>query len=333
MNAPSRPTPSFAVGLGDIQQAHERIRKHIVRTPLLESATLNDLVGARVLVKAECLQHAGAFKYRGACNRLLQLDEAKRRAGVVAFSSGNHALATSAVARKLGIPASIIMPADAPRAKIEGARANGAEVVLYDRQKDDREAIGAEIAGRTGAVIVPPYDDPHIMAGQGTVGLEIIEQAKEAGARIDAVIAACSGGGLVAGVALAVKSLEPGVAVYAGEPAGFDELARSLASGQPESNAPGAHSICDALQVVRPGKLTFPVNQHLLAGSLVVSDDETRRAMKVAYQHLRLVVEPGGAVPLAALLAGRVDARGKTIVLVLSGGNVDPAVYIDALNA
>lgn len=324
---------AFAVTLRDVQQAHERIRSHIVRTPLLESASLNELAGARILVKAESLQQAGAFKFRGAVNRLLQLSDAQKRAGVVAFSSGNHALATSLVARRLGIPASIIMPADAPRAKIEGARANGAEVVLYDRQKDDREAIGAEIAGRTGAVIVPPYDDPDIMAGQGTVGLEIIEQAREMGVTPDAVIAASSGGGLVAGVATAVKSLSPSTAVYAGEPEGFDELARSLASGQPESNAPGATSICDALQVVRPGKLTFPINLHLLAGSLVVSDDDVRRAMKAAYQHLRLVVEPGGAVPLAAVLARKLDLADKTVAVVLSGGNVDTSVFIEALNA
>ena len=327
------PTSAFAITLGDVQQAHERIRSHIVRTPLLESASLNALTGARVLVKAESLQNAGAFKFRGAVNRLLQLSDAEKRAGVVAFSSGNHALATSLVARTLGISASIIMPADAPRAKIEGARANGAEVVLYDRQKDDREAIGAEIAGRTGAVIVPPYDDPHIMAGQGTVGLEIVEQARDMGAPLDIVIAASSGGGLVAGVATAVKSLSPETAVYAGEPAGFDELARSLASGQPESNAPGAKSICDALQVVKPGKLTFPINLDLLSGSLVVTDDEVRRAMKAAYQHLRLVVEPGGAVPLAAVLAGKIDVAGKTVVVVLSGGNVDTPVFIEALKA
>lgn len=324
---------AFAVSLSDVQQAYERIRPHVVRTPLLESATLNELLGGRVLVKAECLQHAGAFKFRGAVNRLLQLDDAQRKAGVVAFSSGNHALATSAVARKLGIPASIIMPSDAPKPKIEGSRANGATVVLYDRQKDDREAIGAEIAGRTGAVIVPPYDDADIMAGQGTVGLEIVEQAKDLGVTLDAVIAASSGGGLVAGVATAVKSLSPNTAVYAGEPAGFDELARSLASGQPESNAPGATSICDALQVVKPGKLTFPINLSLLSGSLVVNDDEVLQAMKAAFQHLRLVVEPGGAVPLAALLARKLDVAGKTIAVVLSGGNVDTHVFIRALNA
>ncbi|CAG2153205.1 threonine/serine dehydratase [Cupriavidus numazuensis] len=323
----------FALSLADIEQAHDRIRRYIVRTPLLESAALNDLVGGRVLVKPECLQNAGAFKFRGACNRLLQLTPAQRAAGVVAFSSGNHALAVSTVARSLHIPATIIMPSDAPRAKIDGSRANGATVILYDRQKDDREAIGAEIAERTGAVTVPPYDDPYIMAGQGTVGIEIVEQCIEHGVHPDAVIAACSGGGLVAGVAIAVKALSPNTDVYAGEPAGFDELARSLASGRPESNVPGAKSICDALQVVKPGKLTFPVNQALLAGSLVVNDDDVRRAMKAAYQHLRLVVEPGGAVPLAALLAGKLDVRGKAVALVLSGGNVDTDVYIEALKA
>ncbi|OZI38575.1 pyridoxal-5'-phosphate-dependent protein [Bordetella genomosp. 10] len=319
------------MAFGDVQQAHARIRPYVVRTPLLESRTLNDLIGARVLAKAECLQNAGAFKFRGACNRLLQLTDAQRKAGVVAFSSGNHALATSAVGRMFGVPATIIMPADAPKAKIEGARANGATVILYDREKDDREAIGADIARKTGAIIVPPYDDPHIMAGQGTAGIEIVEQAQAIDAPLDVVIAASSGGGLVAGVATAVKHLSPRTAVYAGEPAGFDELARSLVSGQPETNAPGTRSICDSLQVAKPGKLTFPINKRYLAGSLVVTDDEVRQAMKAAYQHLKLVVEPGGAVPLAALLAGKLDVSGKTVAIVLSGGNVDASVFIEAL--
>jgi len=319
--------------LADIQQAHSRIREHIVHTPLMESETLNALLKARVLVKAETLQKTGAFKFRGACNRALQLTDAQRKGGIVAWSSGNHALAIAAVSNRLGIPATIIMPEDAPKAKIEGARYYGATVRMYDRIKEDREAIGAEIAAKNGAVIVPPYDDPYIMAGQGTVGLEIIQQASDAGAKLDAVIAACSGGGLIAGTAIAIKGTLPDTLVYASEPAGFDELARSLKSGQPESNPPGATSICDSLQVARPGKLTFEVNKALLAGSLVVTDDEVRQAMKAAYQHLKLVVEPGGAVPLAALLSGKLDVAGKTVAIVLSGGNVDTPVFIQALNA
>lgn len=321
------------ISLADIQEAHARIRDHIVHTPLLESETLNGLLKARVLVKAETLQKTGAFKFRGACNRALQLTDAERKGGIVAWSSGNHALAIAAVSHRLGIPATIIMPEDAPKAKIEGARYYGAVVRLYDRIKEDREAIGAEIAAKNGAVIVPPYDDPYIMAGQGTVGLEIAQQARELGVHLDAVIAACSGGGLIAGTAIAIKGSSPDTQVYASEPAGFDELARSLRSGQPESNAPGASSICDSLQVMRPGKLTFQVNKTLLAGSLVVSDDEVRQAMKAAYQHLKLVVEPGGAVPLAALLSGKLDVAGKTVAIVLSGGNVDTSVFIQALNA
>ncbi len=324
---------ALPISLADIQQAHSRIREHIVHTPLMESETLNALLKARVLVKAETLQKTGAFKFRGACNRALQLTDAQRKGGIVAWSSGNHALAIAAVSNRLGIPATIIMPEDAPKAKIEGARYYGATVRLYDRIKEDREAIGAEIAAKNGAVIVPPYDDPYIMAGQGTVGLEIIQQASDAGAKLDAVIAACSGGGLIAGTAIAIKGTLPDTLVYASEPAGFDELARSLKSGQPESNPPGATSICDSLQVARPGKLTFEVNKALLAGSLVVTDDEVRQAMKAAYQHLKLVVEPGGAVPLAALLSGKLDVAGKTVAIVLSGGNVDTPVFIQALNA
>ncbi len=324
---------ALPISLADIQQAHARIREHIVHTPLMESETLNALLKARVLVKAETLQKTGAFKFRGACNRALQLTDAQRKGGIVAWSSGNHALAIAAVSNRLGIPATIIMPEDAPKAKIDGARYYGATVRLYDRIKEDREAIGAEIAGKNGAVIVPPYDDPYIMAGQGTVGLEIVQQASEVGAKLDAVIAACSGGGLIAGTAIAIKGNSPDTLVYASEPAGFDELARSLKSGQPESNAPGATSICDSLQVARPGKLTFQVNKALLAGSLVVTDDEVRQAMRAAYQHLKLVVEPGGAVPLAALLSGKLDVAGKTVAVVLSGGNVDTSVFIQALNA
>lgn len=314
-----------------IRAAAARIAPYALATPLLENSAINALTGARILFKPEVLQPAGSFKYRGACNRLLQLDETQRKAGVVAFSSGNHALAISLVARQLGIPATIIMPLDAPRTKIDGARANGATVRLYDRKTDDREAIGREIAGPTGAVIVPPYDDRDIMTGQATAGLEIVEAAQALGLRIDAVLAACSGGGLVAGVASAVRQLSPATEVYAVEPVEFNELQRSLASGQPETNPAGASSICDALLVPTPGRLTFAVNRRLLAGSLTVSDDEVRAAMRVAFTHLKLVVEPGGAVGLAAVLSKRLALEGRTIVVVLSGGNVDADLFAGAL--
>ncbi|WMY87485.1 threonine/serine dehydratase [Pseudomonas shirazica] len=325
-----RPVPPT---LKDIEEAAVRIKDYAARTPLLESPELNKLVGGRVLFKPEVLQRTASFKFRGACNRLLQLSAKQQRAGVVAFSSGNHALATSAVGRILNIPATIIMPSDAPQAKIKGARANGATVILYNRQKDDREAIGAEIANRTGATMVPPYNDPFIIAGQATVGLEIMEDLEHLGIMADSVLAACSGGGLIAGVATAVRAKSESTQVFAVEPAGFDELARSLASGKRESNAPGAKSICDALQVVTPGDLTFDINQRLLAGSLVVTDDEVRKAMRVAYDKLKLILEPGGAVGLAAVLEGRVETRGRTTVVVLSGGNVDPELYAEIITA
>jgi threonine dehydratase len=323
------PTGDFSIA--DIEAAYVRILPFIVRTPLLESEALNRAVGARVLVKAENLQKTGSFKFRGACNRTLQIPAEQRPRGIVAFSSGNHALAISAVCANFGMPATIIMPADAPKAKIEGARAYGATVRLYDRRTDDREAIGREIAERTGAVTVPPYDDRQVMAGQGTVGLEIVQQTQANSVKPDFVLAAASGGGLVAGVATAINAYYPQALLYAVEPKGFDDHARSLAKGEQIANVPGANSICDSLQVVSPGKLTFPVNKRLLAGSLVVDDDEVRRAMRAAFETLKLVVEPGGAVPLAAVLAGKLDVSGKTVVLVLSGGNVDPEVFQSAL--
>ena len=330
--------PSFfsevgAPSMAQIEAAADRIKTYAIVTPLLESAVINEMTGGRILFKAEVLQKAGSFKFRGACNRLLQLTPEQRSAGIVAFSSGNHALATSAVAKLLNVKATIIMPADAPKTKIDGARDNGATVILYDRLKDDREAIGAALSRTTGAVTVPPSDDPYIMTGQATVGLEIMQQLAHMDVVADAVLAACSGGGLVGGVASAVRAISPGTRVYAVEPAAFDELARSLASGKPERNSPDARSICDALQVVTPGKLTFPVNQRLLAGSLTATDDEVREAMRVAFKHLKLVVEPGGAIGLAAILAGKLDVAGKTIVVILSGGNVDADFFADVLGA
>ncbi|RQU94507.1 threonine/serine dehydratase [Burkholderia cenocepacia] len=317
--------------VADIEAASVRILPFVVRTPLLESEVLNRATGARVLVKAESLQKTGSFKFRGACNRVLQIPAALRPRGVVAFSSGNHALAISAVCARFGMPATIIMPADAPKAKIEGARAYGATVRLYDRQTDDREAIGRDIAERTGAVTVPPYDDRQVMAGQGTVGLEIVQQTQALSVVPDVVLAAASGGGLVAGVATAINAYCRQARLYAVEPKGFDDHARSLVKGEQVTNAAGARSICDALQVASPGKLTFPINKRLLAGSLVVDDDEVRRAMRVAFETLKLVVEPGGAVPLAAVLAGKLAIAGKTVVLVLSGGNVDHDIFVSAL--
>ncbi|MFG1303257.1 threonine/serine dehydratase [Xanthobacter autotrophicus] len=323
----------FAATIADVEAAADRIAGQIIRTPLFESAAISAACGARILIKPEMLQHTGSFKFRGASNRVALMSAAERAGGIVAWSSGNHALAISAVAARHGIKATILMPSDAPRAKIEGAERLGGTVRLYDRATEVREEIGAEIAARTGAVIIPPYDDPHVIAGQGTVGLELAEQAAALGAQLDMALFACSGGGLVAGAATALKARSPATLVYSAEPAGFDDTARSLASGKPERNAPGATTLCDALMVPTPGLLTFPINRALLAGGVAVTDDEVKAAMRLVYETLKLVVEPGGVTPLAAVLAGKVDAKGKTVGVMLSGGNVDPGTYAACIGA
>jgi threonine dehydratase len=315
--------PTFA----DVEAAAARLRGVVRRTPLLESDVLNELAGGRLLLKAECLQRTGAFKLRGAYNAISQL--AGR--AVVAYSSGNHAQGVAAAARLLGVPATIVMPADAPTIKIESTRALGAEVRLYDRFREVREEIGAEIAARTGAALVRPYDDPQVIAGQGTAGLEIAEQALELGPRPDAALICCGGGGLTAGCALALAERLPGIEIRTAEPEGFDDTDRSLAAGERLANAPGSASICDALLAPMPGELTFEINRRLLAGGIAVSDAEVRRAMALAFLHLKLVLEPGGAVALAAALSGRFDAKGRIVAVMLSGGNVDPALFADVL--
>jgi threonine dehydratase len=317
--------PTFA----EVEAAAARLRGVAVRTPLLESEALNERAGGRVLLKAECLQRTGSFKFRGAYNAISQVDAP----AVVAYSSGNHAQGVAAAAKLLGKTATIVMPADAPAIKIENTRAYGAEVRLYDRARESREAIGAKIAAETGAALIRPYDDPRIVAGQGTAGLELAEQAKAYGVNIDVALAPCGGGGLVAGCALALTSAFPGIAVYAVEPDGLDDTRRSLVAGERVANAPGATSICDALLLPMPGELTFEVNLRLLAGGLTVSDDEVRRAIAFAFRYLKLVVEPGGAVALAAMLAGKLALDGRTAAVVLSGGNVDPALFAGAITA
>jgi threonine dehydratase len=307
----------------DVRAAASRIAGHARRTPLLADTPLDAATGGRILLKLETLQHTGSFKFRGAYNRLAQLDAAERRAGVVAFSSGNHAQGVAAAARLLGIPATIVMPSDAPRVKMRNTLALGAEVVEYDRERESREEIAARLAAGRGAVLVPSFDDPHIIAGQGTAGLEIAEQAVELGMKPDDVVACCSGGGLVAGTALAIAALLPSARVWAAEPADFDDHRRSLAAGKRVRNNPGGRSICDALLAPTPGELTFEINRRLLAGGLVATDDEVRRAIAYSARVLKLVVEPGGAVALAAVLAGRLDVRGRTVAVILSGGNID----------
>ncbi len=318
--------PTFA----DIEAAAERLEGQAVRTPLLQSPALNERLGGRVLLKAETLQRTGSFKFRGAYNRISRIPAGARAAGVVAYSSGNHAQGVAAAAALLGVPATIVMPRDAPAIKLDNTRGYGAQVVLYDRLTEVREKIGAAIAAERGATIVRPYDDPAIIAGQGTCGLEIARQA--AGADLDALLVCCGGGGLSAGCALALAELSPQTKIYSVEPEGFDDTARSLAAGERLGNDPAARSFCDALLAPSPGELTFAINRRLLAGGLAVSDAEVAAAMGYAFQTLKLVVEPGGAVALAALLAGRLEARGKTVALTLSGGNVDRETYRRALD-
>ena len=324
----SRPVPT----IDDVRAAAERIRGRAVLTPLLESPALNARLGGRLLVKAEPLQRTGSFKFRGAYNTLVQLDERQRQGGVVTYSSGNHAQGIAAAAQMLKIPATIVMPADAPQIKIANTKGYGAEVVLYDRYKESREEVGAKIARERNATIVAPYDEPQVIAGQGTCGLEIAAQAKAQGAGLDAVIVCCGGGGLTAGISLAIAAECPGVPVYTAEPEGFDDTRRSLAAGERVSNDPAARSICDALLAPTPGALTFEINRRLLKGGFAVSDAEVRRAMATAFNDLKLVVEPGGAAALASVLAGKFPIAGKTIAVTASGGNVDRETYIAALN-
>lgn len=311
----------------DVLQAAERLAGQAVHTPLLRNAYLDEITGAQVLIKPECLQVAGAFKFRGAYNRLSQINAEARARGVVAWSSGNHAQGVAAAANRLGMPATIVMPADAPSIKLENTRRWGAEVVTFERFREDREAIAEQIMQRTGAAPVPPYNHPQIIAGQGTVGLEIARQAQALGLAPDAVLVPCGGGGLVAGCGLGLAAAGSKAAVFSVEPEGFDDTARSLASGQRESNATDSLSICDALMAPTPGEMTWALNRRQLAGGLAVSDAEVVRAMVFAWRELKLVVEPGGAVALAALLSGRASYRGRCVAIVLSGGNADPDAF------
>jgi threonine dehydratase len=308
-------------GFSDVLAAAKRIAPYAVRTPLVESPVLSALTGGRVFLKLESLQRTGSFKFRGACNRILMIPEAERAKGVVAFSSGNHAQGVAAAAQLFGIPALIVMPKDAPQAKIEGTRAYGAEIVTYDRVTDDREAIAARFVNERGATLVKPYDDPGIMAGQGTAGLEIAEDAARFGVTLDAVATPCSGGGLVTGVALALKGAGVKASVHSVEPENFDGMRRSLAAHARTAAPGGQLSIADALMAPVPGHHVFALADGLLAPGIAVSDEELSRAVAFAALKLKLLVEPGGTAPLAALLAGKL--QGKNLALLISGGNAD----------
>lgn len=310
--------------LDDIRAAAKRIEGIVVRTPLLRNDKLDELTGARVWVKAENLQRGGAFKMRGATNAIAALSPDVRARGVIAFSSGNHAIAVSTAAKIFGIGATIVMPADAPRIKLETTRANGAEVVTYDRVNESREEIGAKISGDRGLALIKPFDDPFVIAGQGTAGLEIAADITP-----DIALVPGSGGGLASGVALAL----PDTAVFAIEPQGHDDITRSLQSGRRERNAPGIRSICDGLLTEEMGDITYEIARTRFAGAMSISELEVKRAMAFAFRHLKLVLEPSGAIGLAAALSGAAEIKGKTLAIVASGGNVDADTFIDALRA
>ncbi|MEK9671558.1 MAG: threonine/serine dehydratase [Rhodospirillaceae bacterium] len=327
---PSSPA-SEVLTIADIRAAAERLRAVVVRTPLLESLLLNEALGCRLRVKAEPLQITGSFKFRGAYNACSQVPADKKSNGVVAFSSGNHAQGVAAAAHMLGMPAAILMPEDAPKTKIRLTKDWGAEVITFDRFNQSREELGEALQAERGATLIKPYDDPKIMAGQGTLALEAMETAAEAKRLPDVFLCPAGGGGLIAGSSTAVRDASPDTDVYSVEPQGFDDHARSLSAGARQENDPDARSICDALLASKPGDLTFQVNRETLTCGLAVSDDEALTAMAVAFRYLKLVVEPGGAVALAAVVSGKLDIAGRDIMVVCSGGNADSDVYAEAL--
>lgn len=323
------PTPSFP----DVEAAARRIAPWVVRTPLLESPDLNARLGGRVFLKPETLQRTGSFKIRGALNAVLQIAPERRRQGVVAFSSGNHAQGVAAAAAQFDIPATIVMPTDAPAMKIAGTRRLGAAVVFYDRHKDDREAMAREIIARTGATLIQPFDNAMVIAGQATMGLEIAADARTRDAVLDAVLAPCGGGGLVTGLALALSGASPGTKVISVEPERFDGMRASLETGQRTSAAGGAPSLADALMALTPGTIPFAIAKERLAGAIAVTDFDLQRGVSYAFQRLRLLVEPGGAAALGALLATKFDIKNKTIAIVLTGANCDLAMVAGCCQA
>lgn len=326
-------TQPLLPNVDDVLSAADRLADVAVRTPLLRSDRLDALTGGRVFLKAEPLQRTGSFKFRGAYNRISRLPESQKTGGVVACSSGNHAQGVAAAATLMGMPSVIVMPSDAPAMKKARTIAFGAEVVEYERGVEDRDAIASAIAQERGAVFVPPYDDFYVMAGQGTVGLEIARDFAARGLPLDLVAAQASGGGLVSGIALAVKHFFPEAQVMTAEPEGFDDHARSFRAGVRERNEQVSGSICDALMAATPGELTFQISSQLVGAGTVASEAEVMAAVAFAFEELKIVVEPGGAVALAAALAGRLDLQGKTAALVLSGGNIDAAMFHRCLSA
>ena len=318
----------------DVLAAHERVQ-HVVReTPVLTHKALDDMSGAELFIKAECLQVTGSFKIRGAMNRLAQIPQARRAAGVVAFSSGNHAQGVARAARLLDMPALIVMPSDAPRIKVDGVEADGAEIHFYDRDTESREEIAAQIAKARGAIVVPSFDDADIIAGQGTAGLEFASQMAERDTPLDHLICCAGGGGLITGIALAFEQMSPSTRIWTAEPESHDDWARSLDAGKIVSNAPGTRSFCDAILTPAPGDLTFALGSRLLSGGLRASDADVRSAMQSAFRCLKIVAEPGGAAALATALHHLPeDMKGKRVGVMVTGGNVDPQMFAEILTA
>ena len=316
----------------DVRRAALCLEGKAYKTPLLESPLLNEKLGCRLLIKPEMLQRTGSFKFRGAYNKISNIPKDRGKNGIVAFSSGNHAQGVAAAAKIFGIATQIIMPKDAPAIKVANTRAYGAQVLLYDRLKEDRNIIGEKLVKKSGATLVHPYDDPMIVAGQGTVGLEVAQQARAKKANLNAFLAPCGGGGLISGCALALETESPETEIYSAEPFGFEDTARSVAAGKRLLGKYDGSSICDALLSPEPGKITFRINARLLKYGLTISDETVLKAMKVAFKYFKLVVEPGGAAALAAVLSGEYKANGKTIAVVLSGGNVDAELFRKALD-
>ena len=314
-----------------IEAAAERLAGHARRTPLLNSPFLDKVAGRRVWIKPECLQHTGSFKFRGGWSAVSALDPETRKNGVIAFSSGNHAQGVALAAKRHGIAAVVVMPSDAPQMKINNTRALGAEVVLHDRAGESREEIGNAIASKRGLTLIKSYDEPQVIAGQGTTGLEIARQAGELGVSKADVLVCCGGGGLTSGIALALEAKAPDMRVRPVEPDGFDDVARSLTSGGIETNTQTAGNICDAILTPSPGQITFPIMHRLCGPGIVVSEDEARKAMVAAFERLKVVSEPGGAVALAAALFHADQIEGPDVICTISGGNVDAGVFADAL--
>lgn len=328
----SSETSAHPIGLDDIEDAAEALRGIVMRTPLLENRDVNEMLGGRLLIKAECAQRTGAFKIRGAYNCIRQLTDAERDRGTITYSSGNHGLGVALAARLLGSSALIVMPSDVPDAKMDSIRAMGCEIHLFDRDSERSDEVVNRLCMETGRIEVPPSADARVLAGAGTVALEMHAQAEVLGARLDAILVPCGGGGLTASTAIAMAALSPRTFVYAVEPELFDDTRRSLEARERIANPTGVRTICDAIMTPIPNNVTFPINLDLLAGGLVASDDQVRQAMRFAFDNYKMVVEPGAAVGIAAVLNGQIDIRDKTIATVVTGGNVDARRFCDLIN-